>query len=249
MNESKFRQKINSLARYIEQPSFMNLRRKKVNVEIYEALDQRWLRDLNIRTVLDIGSNTGHFAFAINALMPSANIYSFEPLPECFEELATRAKNTPNMKVFNLALGNQSGSLEFKRSSSNLSSSFLEMTDLHKTAFPETADSETTVVKIERLDDVYQKLDIQEPILLKIDVQGFEDQVIAGGMDVVNKATVIIIETSFCKLYEKQPLFDDIYSILLSHNYCYAGALETLKDPNTGRILQEDSIFISSRHV
>ena len=120
------------------------------------------------------------------------------------------------------------------------------MTDIHKTAFPETAENEVTEVSIERLNDFSEKMVIKHPLLVKVDVQGFEDQVLEGGMDVISNAAVIIIETSYCKLYENQPLFNNIYSYLSKYNFAYAGALETLIDPNTGRILQEDSIFIKS---
>jgi FkbM family methyltransferase len=244
MKTGKLRQKVINVTRLLEKPKFIALRNRKINLDIYEALDQQWFHDLKIVTILDIGANTGHFALAANALLPQANIYSFEPLPECFEELQAKAQDIPNLKVFNIALGNHSGSLSFKRNAHNLSSSFLEMTSLHKSAFPETVESESTEVFIERLDDFAKTLLITEPLLVKVDVQGFEDQVLAGGMQIINRAKIIIIETSFHTLYENQPLFDNIYSILKKQAFVYMGALESLRDPNTGQILQEDSIFL-----
>ena len=239
--------KIISLFKFFENPmEFLRLRKKKISVEVYESLAKQWLKDLNIQTILDIGSNTGHFALAINEIFPAAKIYSFEPLPECFEELKEKVKSISNATVYNTALGNQSGKLTFKRSKNNLSSSFLEMTDIHKNAFPDTSENEVTEVLIERLNDFSEKISIVQPLLVKIDVQGFEDQVLAGGMQIIGKAKIIIIETSFYTLYENQPLFDDVYLTLKNHNYKYVGALDHLRDPSTDRILQEDSIFIKS---
>jgi FkbM family methyltransferase len=244
MKTGKLRQKFIEISRLIENPNLIYLRQRKINLDIYESIDQPWIRDLGIETILDIGANSGYFALAINAILPNAKIYSFEPLPECFEDLQSQTKNILNIQAFNIALGNHSGSLAFRRNAHNLSSSFLEMTSLHKTAFPETVDSEVTEVMIERLDDFVRTLILKNPLLIKIDVQGFEDQVLAGGMETIMLAKVIIIETSFCTLYENQPLFDDIYLMLKKHNYSYSGALESLRDPLSGRILQEDSIFI-----
>jgi FkbM family methyltransferase len=246
MKVGKVRQKVIAITRLLEKPRLIFLRNKKINLDTYESLDQPWIHDLKIETVLDIGANTGHFALAINDLFPAAKVYSFEPLPECFEELRIKVKHIPNIQVFNIALGNHSGSLEFRRNAHSVSSSFLEMTNIHKSAFPETSKSELTEVMIERLDDFVQELKITSSLLVKIDVQGFEDQVLTGGIQTICQAKLIIIETSFCTLYEKQPLFDDIYAILKSHNYLYAGALESLHDPKSGRVLQEDSIFIKS---
>src|SRR3954469_17925598 len=47
-----------------------------------------WLRNAGIRTVLDIGANTGQFATHIHAILPTAQIYSFEPLAECYRQLS-----------------------------------------------------------------------------------------------------------------------------------------------------------------
>jgi FkbM family methyltransferase len=249
MKPGKLRRIATNIARLLENPKFIFLRNKKVNLEIYEALDTPWIHELGIATVLDIGANTGHFALAINALLPHAKVYSFEPLPECFNALQIKTLNTPNIEVFNLALGNSSGSLAFRRNANSLSSSFLEMTDIHKSAFPETSQSEITHVMIERLDNIAKNIEIKKPLFVKIDVQGFEDQVLLGGMQIIKQAHIIVIETSFFELYEKQPLFDKIHLMLKENNYIYAGALQSLTDPNTGQVLQEDSIFINTKIV
>jgi FkbM family methyltransferase len=243
MKAGKLRQKAINAIRLLEKPKFIALRNKKINIDIYETLDQPWIHDLQIITVLDIGANTGQFALALNAVLPNSKIYSFEPIPECFEVLQKSIQGISNMQAFNTAIGNQSGKLSFERCKSSLSSSFRKMTDVHKIAFPETSEHETINVAIEKLDYLASQLEIVEPLLIKIDVQGFEDQVLRGGHETIKKAKIIIIETSFAKLYEDQPLFREIYEILLNFGFNYGGTLEKLQDPITGRVLQEDSIF------
>ena len=107
--------KIINLFKFFENPTnFLHLRKKKISLEMYESLSKQWLKDLNVQTILDIGSNTGHFALAINEIFPSAKIYSFEPLPECFEELKEKVKDISNATVYNTALGNQSGKINLQ---------------------------------------------------------------------------------------------------------------------------------------
>ncbi|NJO65558.1 MAG: FkbM family methyltransferase [Richelia sp. RM2_1_2] len=79
-----------------------------------------------------------------------------------------------------------------------------------------------------------------------MDTQGYEDKVLSGGEKIIKSANVIIIETSFVKLYENQPLFNDIYSKLIEWGFSYAGSLEQLVSPHTGKILQADSLFIKN---
>lgn len=52
-----------------------------------ELLRLRWLKEMNIKTVIDIGANEGQFASIIRKLLPESTIYSFEPIPHCYEKL------------------------------------------------------------------------------------------------------------------------------------------------------------------
>lgn len=231
------------IARYAEKPSTLALRRRYFIPGLYNALDQPWVRALNTATVIDIGANVGDFAFTAHPLFPRAQFYSFEPLPDSYEQMLRHLAHLPRHKAFNFALGNQSGELTLQRSSQSPSSSFLTMADAHKAAFPRSASSVPVTVKIERLDDVAPQLDIKHPLLIKIDVQGYEDQVLRGGERTVRQAALLIIETSFRTLYEGQPLFADMYDMLTAWGFCYAGALDQLRDDNDGSIIQEDSLF------
>ncbi len=203
-----------------------------------------WLKKTQIKTIFDIGANTGQFARYINQIFPQAILYSFEPLEDCYNELVSNFQEIPQFQAFNVALGNETTQMEIYRSQFSPSSSLLAMAELHKDAFPHTQDQTVYKVDVVRLSDIAQKLHLQKPILIKLDVQGFEDKVIAGGKDVIEQAEIIIIEMSVEELYENQPLFDDIYKILVSLGFKYKGSYEQLHSPQDGRILQIDGIFM-----
>ncbi|MDO8303979.1 MAG: hypothetical protein Q7T18_12140, partial [Sedimentisphaerales bacterium] len=76
------------------------------------------------------------------------------------------------------------------------------------------------------------------------DVQGFEDKVILGGWNVIERASVLIVETTFEPLYQGQVLFDGIYTMLTAKGFEYRGGEEPLRNPEDRRILQCDSIFV-----
>ena len=117
------------------------------------------------------------------------------------------------------------------------------MTELHKQSFTFAIKEQTETIEVRRLSDVVRELHLRDPLLLKVDVQGFEDKVIAGGEDVVARAKIIIIEVSFQPLYEGGPLFDDIYRLLKERGFTYNGNFEQLCSPKDGRVLQADAIF------
>lgn len=243
---SKINRKIRKISTvlFVEKPILFSLRKQGGLVSTYNKLNTTWFKDMKIDTVLDIGANTGQFAKTILALLPNAKIYSFEPLPDCFEELNNFAIKNDSTKAFNVGIGAESGMMSFERNESSQSSSFLKMTDTHKIAFPFTEKSTTVEVKITRLDDIAQEINLSESLLIKIDVQGYEDKVLLGGKATIDKAKVVIVETSFVQLYESQPLFDDIYRTFREWEFSFLGMVEQIVDPKTGQILQGDAIFI-----
>jgi len=204
-----------------------------------------WLKGMNIRTILDIGANTGQFATLIHEVLPEAMIYSFEPLEDCYNELEKRMRKVNNFEAFNVALTDINGELEFHRNEHSPSSSALSMTDLHKHNYPYAAKDNLIKVQSIRLDDVAKDLKIKDDLLIKIDVQGFEDKVIAGGENTIRQAAIMIIETSFQVLYAGQPLFEDIYD-LLKQDFRYMGSWGKSRISQVDSSpLFEDSIFVN----
>lgn len=204
----------------------------------------KWIQDMNINTVIDVGAHRGEFAAQFHKLLPNAKIYCFEPSKNNFVELATSLKNLQNIKIFNLALGDRQGETEMYYNKFSPSSSIMKIATLHKEIFPFTSEQELEIIKITTLDDIAKELDLIDNILLKIDVQGYEDRVIKGAINFLEKIKIIIIETSFRELYESQPLFAEIYELLSKRGFVYSGSWQELSSPIDGTPLQQDSLFI-----
>ena len=203
-----------------------------------------WLAGLNINTIVDIGAHIGEFARMIHKILPNASIFSFEPLEAPFSELKNNMGRVPNFMAFKYALGDTTGIMEMHRNDFTPSSSLLPMTDRHKDIFPFTAAETIETVDGRRLDDVLKDLYFEDNILVKIDVQGYEHRVILGGEKLLSRAKLLIVETSFLPLYEGQPLFDDIYSMLRQRGFAYIGNWEQFISPADGSVLQADAMFI-----
>ncbi len=228
-------------------PEAFGLRRKGIDYDHFRAYSRPWLRALNIKTILDVGASTGQFARLMHAVLPGARIYSFEPLPECYEALKRALEPEADFHPLQLAIGEENAKLNFYRSIHTPSSSFLKMTKLHREAFPETIEGQqekATAVESRRLDDAVKDLAIEDGLLLKLDVQGYESKVIAGAPQTLKRVKVAIIETSFVELYESQPLFDGIYHLMRDAGYVYRGNLQQMMHPTTGEIVQADSVFV-----
>jgi len=209
--------------------------------------EYKWLQDYGIKTVIDVGANIGQFALMIHKIINDAAIYSFEPISECYKELVNKEDQINKLKCFNLALGKETREGVINRNEFLPSSSILDMESLHKEAFPYTAKTNQEKINITSLDKIHNEIDWIQKILLKIDVQGYELEVLEGAKNSLNSVDLIIVETTFLKLYNNQPLFEDVYNFLYSRSFRYRGNFDQIINPNTGRILQADAIFVKEK--
>jgi FkbM family methyltransferase len=213
--------------------------------EVIRNRNFRWLTDMQIKTVIDIGANVGQSIDIYKQLCPDAKIYSFEPLGDCYEQIISKFNGDSDVQAFNIALSNESGKLMFNRNQFSAASSLLEITDFTQSSYPSSAGKIIQEeIKTERLDDFSEKLNLAEPILIKVDVQGAEAQVIEGGEDVFRKASVVIIEMSLEHLYKDQPLFDEIYQMLKNLGFDYRGNSDQSHSIHDGHVIFVDAIFV-----
>jgi len=218
---------------------------KKSKIPTYTLLS---IRNLPIRTIIDVGSNTGQFARDISILFPEALIYCFEPLPESYKELNQWAEKQTNgrVKAFNLALGDREGTLDiFSHTKHSPSSSFLRTTNECETLYPFTQKKAPIPVKITTLDNWVKKL-VTPPkpeILIKLDVQGYEDRVIRGGRETFTNAKACILEVCLDQLYQGQSTFEDITWLLCDLGYRYTGNLNQ-NYANNGHVIFIDAVFV-----
>lgn len=223
------------------------LRKYGYDIKKYHPLFETFIKKYNISTVFDIGANNGQFATKIHKELPKAKIYSFEPLKDCYDILVQNLeKEGIQSKAFNFALGEENGETVIKLNNFSPSSSILPITKEHEKLYPKSKEMNERKIIIRKLDDVAKELEITNDILIKIDVQGFEDKVIKGGSNIISKAKIILVENSFIPLYEGQSLFGDIHKLLSELGFNYSGHGDQHWNEKTGELVYEDSIYTKS---
>ena len=198
-----------------------------------------------IRTVLDVGANIGQFAQKALAVFPDARFLCFEPLPTAYGTLATWAAGEPRVTTFNLALGEADGELTFHEHADHpTSSSALRTTAGHATLAPDTVRQRETRVPVRRLDAVLAEPGLSAgPLLLKLDVQGYEAHVLRGALDTLRRADSVITEVCLDPLYDGQATFRDLYDLCTAAGLTYAGNLDQHYGPD-GHVAFFDAVFV-----
>lgn len=202
------------------------------------------LKYFEIETIFDVGANTGQFAYYSRKLGYTNRFYSFEPLKQEFEILSGFAKNDPKWEVFNMAIGDFDGEIEMNVASNSQSSSILNMTQAHIDSAPNSAYKGKQKVKIRKLDTMIPEIvDDLEATYLKIDVQGFEKNVLDGATQFLNKTKGLQLELSLVELYHGEELMIEMCARLKKMGFRLYSLEPGFYDEKSGQLLQTDGIF------
>jgi FkbM family methyltransferase len=192
--------------------------------------------------VYDIGAGTGTFAVAAASSRRVGEVFAFEPHQRSYRKLADRVERFGNVTVFNTALGDRNGSGTLFESELADSSSLLPMADLHVTSFPRSRPRGQSPASIRRLDDVVADERLPRPDFIKMDVQGYEDRVLAGGKETFAAAQHCLVELNLAELYEGSAQFEDVYRILFELDFSLVGVGRSVIS-SQGTTLQFDGLF------
>ena len=207
----------------------------------YEYL-KPWFTDLRPATVVDVGVNHGQFLHLARRLWPEAAIVGIEPNAALAEKISGLTAGAGRIRIEACAVGAEDGEIEFFVTENDQNSSTHRPSD----AFHDDRDNDgvvrTDTVPLKRLDSVLDGC--TGHMVLKIDVQGAELDVLQGAGDRLDDVAVIIIESPFEKAYDGAAGFDEIYRFLTGRGFAYEGAMGQLNSKKTGRVRQEDSIYV-----
>jgi FkbM family methyltransferase len=197
-----------------------------------------WLRDTQgIKTIIDVGANDGSFAAFMSRHFKAESVYAFEPLPACIPEIEKNLAGVPDLKIFNTALSDHNGVETLYVNSYAPASSLMRVSGVSMAEFPQTIGETPITVKVGVLDELIDADKLKRNVLLKLDVQGMEDKVIAGGRKVFLAAKCVLVEMSFIEMYDGQPLFEEIHALLAEMGFRFAGIKNQIHSQKTGQPL------------
>lgn len=199
------------------------------------------LEALNCECIVDVGANRGQFALIARKVFPEAKIFSFEPLEEPAQIFRSIFVNDQNVKLYPFAVGREKMKSTLHVTRDDDSSSMLAVTQTQLKMFPGAEETELREVAIFPLSEVLDASSLPAASLLKIDVQGFEMEVLKGCEDILNKFSQLYIECSFIELYKDQVLAYEIISWLAQRDFVLSG-IHNLYYEN-GRSIQGDFLF------
>lgn len=180
---------------------------------------KRILEACKYKLIVDVGANKGQFAIASRYYSPSARVISFEPLPSAFKVLKKIFLSDPMVLSYCCGIGNKNSTTTIYISNSDDSSSLLPMGKKQESIFPGTYQVGTLEIEVKKLTEFIAVNEIPENSLLKIDVQGYEYEVLEGALPLLSSFKFIYCECSYTELYAGQKLAEDVIKLLEYSNF------------------------------
>jgi FkbM family methyltransferase len=208
-----------------------------------------------VRWILDIGANRGDVAAAALRSYSNSTVVCIEPVSHTFELLKMGLAPFGSRAILkNYAFSNFSGKGEINLTNLDGANSILPQSKCHKEWNPHVVEQGKEEITLKRLDDEMVSFPTTIFDIVKIDVEGFELQVIQGG-EVFFKDHVksILIEISFMRDISlgEQCVFR-IFSLLDKLGYALVNFIDFYPGPKDSphlRVAQVDCVFINTKFI
>lgn len=135
-------------------------------------------------TVWDVGAHIGYVALVMSRLTgPRGRVYAFEPLPENLRRLRMNvaANGADNVDVHGVALSDRRGIARMARRASTLMASLAQAAD----------ETDEFLAPTDTVDGLVAR-GLQEPHVLKVDVEGAEALVLRGARETIAAARPLL---------------------------------------------------------
>jgi FkbM family methyltransferase len=213
-----------------------------------EILLKRFLAVTRPSVIFDVGANIGQYGLSLRKCGFAGRIVSFEAIPSVHARLAAvaaRDRYRDWLVAPCCALGRAPGASRINVARNSVSSSLLPMHETHLKAAPDSRYVANEVIRLERLDDIALPLLPKDGrLFLKVDTQGYEEEVLAGADGVLNGVSAMQLEVSLAPLYQGAPDLRRILEVCEGLGFHLHGLIPGFYDEKTGRLLQMDALFL-----
>ncbi len=143
--------------------------------------------NLKINGVIHIGAHLGQ-EYNLYKELNIGDMAFFEPQEKIFKELSNIIPESKHIKLFNMALGNETGSIKMYIDSYKQQSSSILEPKKHLSQYPHIQFHNEQNVLIDRLDNIIKSKSYN---FISMDVQGYELEVLKGSNQILHNIDYI----------------------------------------------------------
>lgn len=239
----KVLRKLGKAVRLSLDPLYRHGLRHGVGAAIEHTAILAFLSERRLADVVDVGANVGQFSLLCRYWLLQAKIFAFEPLRTPAEKYREVFVNDPGSRIVEAAIGATPSESDMHVSRAVDSSSLLPIGAAQSQMFPGTEESHLERVRVAPLDTFLDREALSDNSLLKIDVQGYELEVLRGCESLLDRFSAVYVECSFVELYEGQPLAHQVIDWLHAKGF-HLARIGLVTFDKSGISVQGDFLFL-----
>jgi FkbM family methyltransferase len=186
------------------------------------------------RTIYDIGAASGEWARLAHWFWPTAAIIGFEPNAGRVPDLERTASEIPKFRYYRAFLGPAAGQIRY--------------TD---------HDDQTSLLSRDRdgggsvtapmivLDELMAQGEIPAPEFMKLDVQGFELEVLKGGAHALRTCRGVLMEATLIPFFDGMPPVADVMRFMGDHGFALYDVMGFFRRGSDDALIQMDLLFLT----
>lgn len=220
--------------------SFKRKLKQKLGVPDQESALQR-LKAMGFSPgfILDIGAYEGQWAKSVGGIFPEAKVLMIEGQKSKEGILTEISKELRGSSLRIALLGSEKKTVEF---------------NIYETASSVLKEHNETGAAIESrslelLDELVKNTGFEYPDLIKIDTQGYELEILRGGLNTLSHAKAVLLEVSFLDIYNNTPLADDVLSFMKSNGFVLYDICSIMRRPYDKALFQSDFLFVKEDSI
>jgi FkbM family methyltransferase len=185
--------------------------------------------------IFDVGAHAGEFARSCRRVWPAAKLTCFEVLPHRVSELRSWCGQNGNAMVIDCLLGADTKDAVALHEMETASSVLEEH-------FP--PQGKTTYYPMQTVDNVVKSFGAKPPNFLKLDVQGYELEVLRGAQISLPQISALLVETNLIDIHKGAPLLDELITFMNENNFVAYDICGLTRRPLDQALWQADFIFV-----
>lgn len=197
------------------------------------------LRTLGVipRVIYDVGAAQGKWATLAASIWPNAHIVGFEP-NRVNKPLLEQVRNSlPRFEYLSCLLGASRQTVQYTEKGNQ--------TSLYD---PTDSGSSRASADMLVLDELIAEHRIPPPDFIKLDVQGYELEVLRGASQALKTCEGLLLEVSFYREHPEMPTVDEVIQFLRDREFRWFDVMGILRRPGDDALWQMDLYFLKASH-